>query len=92
MSEQSPEKPPEAPKPAVENKEKAERQPRYRTVGDIEALETHPDGAKTERTLECNGLRHRVAVEKVWRDEDDKAYYAEFISQDEIGPCDCKHS
>jgi hypothetical protein len=82
----------EAPKPAkVESKEGAERPPLYRTL-EHEVLEKFEDGSEKIREVECNGLKHRQCVD-VW------SYNAagdvigfDQISQEDLGPCDGKHS
>ncbi|MBU4284668.1 hypothetical protein KKF60_02540 [Patescibacteria group bacterium] len=75
----------------IENKENIEGPPRYRTIK-LEVLETHEDGSKTERVLECNGLLHRRCVDKVFYGENDEIIFVDQLSREELGPCDCKHS
>jgi len=87
MSEEFPKKSSEK----IENKESAEKSSPYRTI-ELEILETHEDGSKTERVLECDGFLHRRCIDKIFYDENGKIIFAEQLSREELGPCDCKHS
>ncbi|MDP2930692.1 MAG: hypothetical protein Q8N56_03765 [bacterium] len=75
----------------IENKESAEKPPLYRTI-ECEILETHEDGSRTERVLECDGSLHRRCVDKVFDGENGEVLFAEQLSREELGPCDGKHS
>ncbi|HUT96302.1 MAG TPA: hypothetical protein VMW82_01915 [Candidatus Paceibacterota bacterium] len=77
------------PKNSLEKIESIEKPPRYRTIK-LEVLETHEDGSKTERVLECNGLLHRQCVDKVFYNKNGEIEFVEQISQEELKPCDCE--
>ena len=77
--------------PKFETKESAEKPPRYRTI-EREVLETHKDGFKTERWLECNGQAHRGSVQKISSGERGEFDFVEELSRQELGTCDGKHS
>lgn len=87
MSEQLPQKSSEK----TEGQENRERPSRHRTI-EHEILETHADGSKTERALECNGQLHRCCVDKVWYDENGKIVFVDNLSRDELGSCDDAHA
>jgi hypothetical protein len=87
MSEKFPKNSPEK----IENKESAEKPSRYRTIK-LEILETHEDGSKTERVLECNSLLHRRCVDKVFYNENGEIIFVDQLSREELGLCDCKDS
>jgi len=74
----------------IENKENIEKPSPYRTIK-LETLETHEDGSKTERALECDGSLHRLCVDKVYYDEKGEVVFADQLSREELGPCDGKH-
>lgn len=74
----------------IENKENIEGPPRYRTIK-LEILETHEDGSKTERVLECNGLLHRRCVDKVFYDKNGEIEFVDQLSREELVSCDCKN-
>ena len=67
-----------------------ERLARYRTV-EQEILETHEDGSKTERVLECNGSLHRRCIDKIFYGENGEVVFADQLSREELGPCDGEH-
>jgi hypothetical protein len=75
----------------IENKESIEKSSPYRTI-ELETLETHEDGSKIKRALECDGFLHRRCVDKVFDGENGEVLFAEQLSREELGPCDCKHS
>ena len=78
-------------KNSLEEIESIEKSPRYRTIK-LEVLETHEDGSKTERVLECNGLLHRRCVDKVFYGKNGEITFVEQLSREELGSCDCKNS
>lgn len=77
--------------PKFESKESAEKPSRYRTI-EREVLDTHEDGSKTERWLECNGQVHRQSVQKISPGERGEFDFVEELSRQELGTCDGKHS
>lgn len=74
----------------IEHFERAERPPRYHTL-ENEILEVLEDGEKIERVLECNGSLHRRCIDKISYDEKGVLFYAEQLSREELGPCNCEH-
>lgn len=84
------EKLPEKPLEKTEDHDGKERPPRHRTI-EHEILETHADGSKTERVLECNGQLHRRCIDKIWYGENDEIIFTDQLSQEELGACDGAH-
>ena len=70
-----------------ENKEQAERPPRFRTIRE-EGLKQEGD-EETVRVLECNGHRHRECVDVISHHDDGELYHAEQLSKKDMGPCTC---
>lgn len=73
-----------------ESVESREKPPRYHTIQN-EILEIREDGSKIERALECNNLLHRRCVDEISYDEKGTIIYADQLSREELGPCDCEH-
>jgi len=59
---------------------------------ELKILETHDDGSKTERRTMCNGSRHTRYTDKIFYGENGEVTACDQLSQEELGPCDCKHS
>ena len=70
------------------NIESDKKPPRYRTISS-EILEARKDGDETIRVVECNNIRHRRCVDKISYDEHDQIIFADQLSREELGPCDC---
>ena len=97
MSEEFSNKPPQK----IERKEGAERPPRYRTISS-EIVEPLKDGIETVRVVECNGAHHRRCVDRISYKINDKCeieiddegkkniIFADQLSREELGACDCK--
>ena len=62
---------------------------KYRTIED-EVLETHEDGSKTHRVIECNGILHQRCVDKISYDKDGEITFVDQLSREELGPCTCE--
>ena len=85
MSEEFSNKPPQK----IEHKESAERPRQYRTIGS-EILEPRKDGTETVRVLECNDILHRRCVDRISYNERGEVIFAEQLSREELGPCNCE--
>ena len=75
----------------LEGNESMERPPRFKTVRD-EILQMHEDGSKTQRVLECNGIHHRICVDRIMYDEVGDVIGDEELSRSELTPCDGNHA
>ncbi len=75
----------------LDNNENMERPPRFKTVRD-EILQVHEDGSKTQRVLECNGIHHRICVDRIMYDEVGDIIGDEELSRGELTPCDGNHA
>ncbi|MFA5359187.1 MAG: hypothetical protein WC310_05245 [Patescibacteria group bacterium] len=70
---------------SIEGEKKPER---YQIIKN-EVLENHDDGSKTEQSTECNGSLHRRCVDKIYYDESGNITFADQLSMEELGLCDC---